>query len=92
MLLWVGMENMFHQEFLEFLEENWLLVLILMAWTFIWKGIALWKAAQLSHKYWFVILLVTNTLALLDIIYIYFVANRYSVTVIEDKKPDKKQK
>jgi len=37
----------------------------------------------LSHKKWFVILLVVNTIAILDIIYIYFVAKKYSVETVE---------
>jgi hypothetical protein len=57
-----------------FLQNNlWLLVLI-MVWVLPWKGYALWSAAQLKHKWWFVILLVVNTVAILDIIYIFFVA------------------
>jgi hypothetical protein len=60
-----------------FLESNiWLLVLITL-WTLPWKGVALWKASHLSHKWWFIVLLVVNTLAILEIIYIFFVAPKY---------------
>ena len=45
-------------------------------WSLVWKGIALWKAGQSKSKVWFVILLVCNTLGILDIIYIYFLSNR----------------
>jgi methionyl-tRNA synthetase len=62
----------------------WLLVLI-MIWSIPWKGVALWKAAQLSHKKWFIILLVVNTLGILDIIYIRFVARKFTVETIEEK-------
>jgi uncharacterized membrane protein len=59
-----------------FFQSNiWLLVLV-MVWVLPWKGYALWNAAKLSHKWWFIILLVVNTLAILDIIYIFFVAKR----------------
>ncbi len=54
-------------------------------WSLIWKGIALWKSAQLSHKKWFVILLLVNSLGILDIIYIRFIARRYTVETVEAK-------
>lgn len=40
-------------------------------WTIPWKGVALWKAARNGHKGWFVALLFLNTLAILEIIYIF---------------------
>jgi hypothetical protein len=55
----------------------------LLVWSLIWKGISLWKAAGLRHKPWFIALLIINSFGLLDIIYIYFVARKYKVEVIE---------
>lgn len=56
-------------------NSGWLLLLIpLMLWSITWKGLALWRAARRSDKAWFVILLVVNTLGLLEIIYYYFIA------------------
>lgn len=55
----------------QFLTQNpWLLVAII-AWSLPWKGVALWKAARQNDKGWFVALLVINTLALLEILYIF---------------------
>ena len=48
-----------------------ILLLIAIVWSLIWKGIALWKAARNNSKPWFVVLLLLNTLGILDIIYIY---------------------
>ncbi|MCX6702047.1 MAG: DUF5652 family protein [Candidatus Zambryskibacteria bacterium] len=56
----------------------WVLA-ILLVWSLIWKGLALWKAARLSNKWWFIIFLLVNTLGLLEIIYIYFIAKKYTV-------------
>lgn len=53
----------------------WLLILI-MLWVLPWKGYALWLSARNTHKRWFTILLVVNTLAILDIIYIFFIAKK----------------
>ena len=44
---------------------------ILAAWSVIWKGAALWKAARKGHTGWFIALLVVNTLGILEILYIY---------------------
>jgi hypothetical protein len=45
----------------------WLIVLI---WDIIWRGIALWKAAQNKSKGWFVALLIVNSIGILPIIYL----------------------
>ena len=51
--------------------ETFLLLIVLVLWTLIWKGMALWKAAQEKSKVWFVVLLVINTVGILDILYLY---------------------
>lgn len=48
-----------------------LLLLVLVVWTLVWKGMALWKAAKQGSKGWFVALLIINTLGILDILYLY---------------------
>ncbi|PIR01573.1 MAG: hypothetical protein CO031_02780 [Candidatus Nealsonbacteria bacterium CG_4_9_14_0_2_um_filter_37_38] len=55
----------------QFLVANQWVILLIIAWTIFWKGIALWKAARNTHKRWFIALLLLNTLALLEIIYIF---------------------
>ncbi|MCW9054819.1 MAG: DUF5652 family protein [Candidatus Pacebacteria bacterium] len=52
------------------------LFLVLMVWTITWKGLALWKAARGSDKWWFIALLVINTAGILDILYYYFFSKR----------------
>lgn len=54
-------------------------VAVLLVWSLIWKGIALWKSARLSSKWWFIILLIVNTFGILEIIYIFLVARKYNV-------------
>ena len=63
----------------------WILALIVL-WTIPWKGIALWKSARLSHKWWFIVLLILNTVGILEIIYIFLIARKYTVETIE--KPE----
>jgi len=52
------------------------LVLIVILWTLLWKGSALWVAAKNHHKAWFIVLLVFNTLGVLEIIYLFAVAKK----------------
>ena len=48
----------------------------LAIWTIIWKGTALWKAAKNNSLPWFIVLLVVNTVGILEIIYIFFLSNK----------------
>ncbi len=45
--------------------------MVVLIWSLPWKGVALWKAAQKKDLYWFVALLVVNTVGILDILYIF---------------------
>jgi methionyl-tRNA synthetase len=64
----------------QFFAQYWWLLLILVLWSIIWKGIALWKSARNESKVWFVIMLIVNTVGILEIIYIFAVANRKQVS------------
>jgi hypothetical protein len=60
-----------------FVSQNFTLVIILLAlWIFPWKGVALWKAARNGSPLWFVILLVINTVGILEILYIFFFSRK----------------
>ena len=52
-------------------------VVPLAVWGLIWKGIALWKAAQRDQLGWYLVLLIINTAGILPIIYIFAVAPRH---------------
>jgi uncharacterized membrane protein len=52
------------------------IILLALLWVLPWKGYALWLAARQERKWWFIILLVVNTLAILEIVFIFFVAKR----------------
>ena len=52
------------------------IIAILVLWVLPWKGYALWLSARNTHKWWFIILLLVNTLAILDIIYIFTVGKK----------------
>ena len=46
-------------------------IIILIIWSSVWKGVALWKAARKNSLVWFIVLLVVNTLGILEILYIF---------------------
>ncbi|MEO7007173.1 MAG: DUF5652 family protein [Terrimesophilobacter sp.] len=50
------------------------ILIALVAWSLAWKGASLWRAAKDDSKPWFVTLLISNTLGILDAIYIFGVS------------------
>ena len=67
------------------LANPWIICLILL-WTLPWKGVALWKAARNEHKWWFIALLVLNTMAILEIIYIFFFSKKKEMIEKKEEK------
>ena len=56
-------------------SSSWILAMpfvffILVAWSVVWKGLALWRAGRKNQLAWFVVLLVVNTCGILEIIYL----------------------
>ena len=45
--------------------------IIFLAWSLVWRGMALWKAARRGDNKWFIVLLIVNTVGILDILYLY---------------------
>ena len=62
---------MVEQSLAEILGINPYLLAVILVWIIIWKGLALWKAARMGRKAWFIILLVVNTVGILEILYLY---------------------
>ncbi|MDD4931594.1 MAG: DUF5652 family protein [Candidatus Colwellbacteria bacterium] len=50
--------------------------MVLIAWSVVWKGLALWKAARRNEPGWFIALLIVNTLGILEIIYLFVFAKK----------------
>ena len=61
-----------------FANNPWaFVVLILIAlWTIPWKGVALWHAAKRGEFWWFIVMLVLNDLALLELFYVLYWTRR----------------
>ncbi|MBI3984700.1 MAG: hypothetical protein HY344_02040 [Candidatus Levybacteria bacterium] len=45
-------------------------------WSIFWKGLALWRAANLKQRNWFVGLLILNTIGIAEIAYLFFFAKK----------------
>ena len=45
----------------------WILAIL---WTLLWKGMALWRAARNNQRGWFVVMLIIQTLGILEILYL----------------------
>jgi hypothetical protein len=58
----------------------------LMLWGTFWKGWALWRAAKNDNKVWFVVILLLNTLGILDILYIFVFGKKQKSSPKKTKK------
>jgi len=72
--------------FISFLASNLWFIWLVLLWTLPWKGLALWKAARNENKWWFIALLVLNTMAILEIIYIFFFSKKKGVIEKKEEK------
>jgi hypothetical protein len=52
------------------------LLFVLFLWSLVWKGLALWKASKNEQRNWFVVMLVVNTIGILEIVYLFFFAKK----------------
>lgn len=55
-----------------------ILFAVVLVWSFIWKGLALWKSARLGQKWWFIAMLLINSVGILEILYIYYFSEKKS--------------
>ena len=51
-------------------------IIVLLVWSMIWKGIALWRAGRNNQLAWFIVILILNTAGILEIIYLAFFQKR----------------
>ena len=75
-----NIENYYHHlslPFWGFMAFGSLLALVII-WSLVWKGMALWKAAQRKDLVWFIVFLFVNTAGILEILYLYFFSKKNS--------------
>jgi len=69
-----------------FFTSNPYVMYCLLTWSLAWKGLALWKSSQRREKIWFIVLLVLNTLGLLEILYLFIFSKYERKTISKDKQ------
>lgn len=74
-----------------FLTPNSPFFILLFAWSLLWKGISLWRAAKSEQRNWFIVLLVINTAGILEILYLFRFAKK-PLTLDELRFWEKKSK
>ncbi len=47
---------------------------LIFAWSLFWKALSLWRSAKSDDKLWFIVLMVVNTVGLLEIAYIFYLS------------------
>lgn len=52
------------------------LLALTIIWSFVWKGIALWRSAKNNDLAWFIAILLINSLGLLEIFYVFVFSKR----------------
>ncbi len=60
-----------------------IIVLLLVVWSTVWKGIAMWRSGRRDQKVWFVAILILNTVGILEIIYL--LLNRNKKDLVKSK-------
>ena len=65
-------------------------VLLAVAWSLLWKGLALWRAAKRGDMWWFIAFLLINTLGILEIIYLFAITGA-KLSDFTGSKPDTTQ-
>ena len=62
-----------------------LLLVLLMVWSLFWKGLALWHAARRKQGWWFLAILIINTVGILEIVYLFAVAKIKAAELFDSK-------
>lgn len=76
---------------MEQLINNPILLLIMVAWSMFWKGLALWRAARCEQLYWFIAILIINSLGIIEIIYLFkFAKEKTFWEKVKEKLPWKR--
>lgn len=66
--------------------QNLWWIIPLSLWSLVWKGWALWRAGRLNQSVWFVVMLLLNTLGILEILYIFYFSKLPASSSAKSKK------
>jgi methionyl-tRNA synthetase len=54
----------------------WVIIWLVVFWSFLWKTIAMWKAARRDQLGWYVFLAIAPPFGILEMIYVFLVSPR----------------
>ena len=77
---------MAYESLIAFMDSPWFYLVLI--WSVVWKGLALWKSARNKHLVWFVFILIINSFGILSIIYLMIHMEKKKIT----KKTRKRRK
>ena len=63
---------------------DFVLITMIAIWSTLLKGIALYRAANLKQKNWFIVMLIINSIGIIEIIYLFRFATK-KLTIKEIK-------
>lgn len=63
-----------------------IVLIVFLGWSLFWKGLALWHSARRNQGGWFIVLLLVNTLGILEIIYLFAIAKVPTSELFGSKK------
>ncbi len=46
---------------------------LLIVWSLLWKGLALWHSGRKGHPVWFVVFLLISTIGIVEIFYLFYI-------------------
>jgi hypothetical protein len=72
-------------------SQLWGWLPLIAIWSLLWKGLAIWKSARNDQRYWYIALLLINTLGILEILYLFVFAKEKLVLVREAKVVSKRK-
>ncbi|MFA4960929.1 MAG: DUF5652 family protein [Candidatus Pacearchaeota archaeon] len=55
------------------------LVVVIVVWDLIWKGIGMWRAGRNNQLTWFIVILIFNTVGILSLIYLMWFQKKESL-------------
>ena len=57
-------------------KSSFIILLVTVLWILPWKIYSLWTASKRGDKIWFIVLIIVNTVGILDIIYVFAIAKK----------------
>lgn len=61
------------------LLENPVVLLVVVTWELVWKGLGMWDTARAGRKYWFLALLLVNSVGFLPLAYWFYFRKKTTV-------------